>query len=205
MSARWFAFVIWAAAAATVVAWGLRLGATPPAVPAYTVPVAESGALRGDTLRLLGRDAEPVRGSAPAAPVAASEAGRFRLLGVVAPRDDRYSAAGLALIAIDGKPARPVRVGSNVDEGLVLLGVHRRGASLGPQDGAPTVTLELPERPPPATGKVALPAMPGPAPTPPVVSVPAPAEAIVPPQRAAVPVPVPEAAQPQEAASAPEQ
>jgi general secretion pathway protein C len=204
MSARWFAFVIWAAAAGTVVAWGLRLGATPPAVPAYTVPVAESGAQRGDMLRLLGRDAEPVRG-APAAPVAASEAGRFRLLGVVAPRDDRYSAAGLALIAIDGKPARPVRVGGNVDESLVLLGVHRRGASLGPQDGAPTVRLELPERPPPATGKVALPPMPAPAPTPPVVSVPAPAEAIVPPQRAAVPVPVPEAAQPQEAASAPEQ
>jgi general secretion pathway protein C len=204
MSARWFAFVIWAAVAATVAAWGLRLSATPPAVPVYTVPVAESGALRGDVLRLLGRDAQPAR-SAPAAPVVASEAGRFKLLGVVAPRDERYSAAGLALIAIDDKPARPVRVGGNVGDGLVLLGVHRRGASLGPQDGAPTVSLELPERPPPSTGKVALPPMRAPAPTPPAVAAPVPAEAIVPPQRAAVPAPVPEGAQPQEAASAPEQ
>ena len=215
MAARWFAFVIWAAVAASVAAWGLRVASSPQPVPVHTVPVAESGALRGDVLRLLGREAAAVR-TAAAAPAATSQSSRFRLLGVVAPRGDPESDLGLALIAVDGKPARPVRVGGKVEEGLLLLAVHRRGASLGPQDGAATVTLELPERPPPSTGTLAPSMVPMPTPTPtpmpapPVVSAPPPAEPIEPPQRAPVPPAAPQAlppqaAPPQEAASVPEQ
>jgi general secretion pathway protein C len=221
MAARWFAFVIWAAVAASVVAWGLQLASSPQPVPAHTVPVADSGARRGDLLQLLGREAAPVRAAA-AAPTATSQSSRFRLLGVVAPRGDPESEAGLALIAVDGKPARPVRVGGNVEEGLLLLGVHRRGASLGPQEGAPTVTLELPERPPPSTGTLApalapaptpMPALPGVA-VPPAVPIAPQAESIEPPQRAPVlpsapqavpPQAAPPQVAPQEPASAPEQ
>jgi general secretion pathway protein C len=51
----------------------------------------------------------------------------------------------MALIAVDGKPARPFRVGATIDEGLVLQAVEGRRARLGPGVDAPsTLTLELP-------------------------------------------------------------
>jgi general secretion pathway protein C len=83
-------------------------------------------------------------GSAPvaAAPAAPSLSSRFNLLGVVAgPGPDH----GAALIAIDGKPAKPYRVGVQVDEGLVLQSVQGRRAVLAAADsGQQVLTLELP-------------------------------------------------------------
>jgi general secretion pathway protein C len=88
--------------------------------------------------RLLG--ANPVSSSSAAAP-AVSLASRFSLLGVVAAR----SHSGAALIAVDGKPPRPYRVGSAIDEGLVLQSVQGRRAVLAASAGGPAVlTLELP-------------------------------------------------------------
>ena len=52
---------------------------------------------------------------------------------------------------------------------VALQAVHRRGASLGPRDGAAAVELELPALPPPATGTlppVRAGAMPPPSPMP---------------------------------------
>ncbi len=70
-----------------------------------------------------------------------SASSRFKLTGVVArPRN------GQALIAIDGKPARPFRVGAPVTDDLVLHSVAPRSASLAPSpDGPVTITLELPK------------------------------------------------------------
>jgi len=52
---------------------------------------------------------------------------------------------GAALIAIDGKPAKPYRVGVQVDEGLVLQSVQGRRAVLAAADsGQQVLTLELP-------------------------------------------------------------
>jgi general secretion pathway protein C len=52
---------------------------------------------------------------------------------------------------VDGKPARPYRVGSVVEEGLVLQSVHARQAVLGaPGNAQPLLTLELPPPPPAA-------------------------------------------------------
>jgi general secretion pathway protein C len=62
------------------------------------------------------------------------------MLGVVA---DQHS-AGAALIAVDGKPAKPYRVGDVVEDGLVLQSVKGRNAALGPVSGAAVLTLELP-------------------------------------------------------------
>jgi general secretion pathway protein C len=88
--------------------------------------------------RLLG--ANPVAASPAGAPTA-SLASRFNLLGVVAAR----SHSGAALIAVDGKPPRPYRVGSAIEEGLVLQSVQRRRAVLAASAGGPAVlTLELP-------------------------------------------------------------
>ncbi len=56
---------------------------------------------------------------------------------------------GVALIALDGKPAKPYRVGSTVADNLVLKSISKTGiilaASLQAPDG---VTLELPDRKP---------------------------------------------------------
>jgi general secretion pathway protein C len=170
MMTRLFAFVTWGAVGASAVFWALRLGVEAPRAPSFTTPVGPATAMRGDWSRVLG--APPQAGATEdgdadgaVEPAAAS---RFRLLGVVAPKtpSDR---GGVALIAVDDKPARAFRVGAVVDGQTVLLAVHRRGASLGPRDGTATVELELPALPPPATG--ALPparagAMPPPAPMP---------------------------------------
>jgi general secretion pathway protein C len=156
MKVRLLSFVIWAAVAASAVFWALRLGPVSPAAPAYTVAVAAPAAPRGELTRVLG--AAPVRPAAGAAlPVANALASRFRLLGVAAPRQGGAH-AGLALIAVDGKPARSFAVGSAVDGDLLLQAVHPRGARLGARDAAPQVTLELPPLPLPATGSYPPPA-----------------------------------------------
>jgi general secretion pathway protein C len=55
---------------------------------------------------------------------------------------------GAALIAVDGKPARPFRVGSMLVEGFVLQSVGPRSAALGGSfDGPTALTLQLPVRP----------------------------------------------------------
>jgi general secretion pathway protein C len=96
----------------------------------------------------------------------------------------------VALIAVEGKLARPVRVGARVDDELVLLTVHRRGAGLGPSGGEPTVRLELPERPPPATGVPGA-AAPTSVAAPPPVPVPSAPPAVEPVAPGASPQPVP--------------
>jgi general secretion pathway protein C len=152
MKLRLLAFVIWAAVAASAVFWALRLGTSSPAAPPHTVAVGAAAAPRGDLTRLLG--AAPVRDAAGTVVAVPSPlAARFRLLGVAAPRQggDRV---GLALIAVDGKPARSYAVGAPIDGDLVLQSVHPRGAKLGGRGAAPQVSLDLPALPPPATGSL---------------------------------------------------
>ncbi|MEP7295650.1 MAG: hypothetical protein ABI702_05630 [Burkholderiales bacterium] len=152
MLARLSAFVIWALVAATAVFWGLRLMVRAPAAPAYAVPVGDAAAVRGDLTRLLG--SAPVATSA-AAPVADANS-RFRLLGIMAPKASPGVAAayGVALIAIDGKMPKAFAVGSRVDGELLLQSVSLRTVSIGPGQGAATVTLELPPMAAAATGKL---------------------------------------------------
>ncbi|MES2949425.1 MAG: type II secretion system protein N [Pseudomonadota bacterium] len=65
----------------------------------------------------------------------------YALVGVLA--DSR--SGGAALIAVDGKPAKPYRVGATVDGNLVLQSVVGRRAVLGAGiDGPAQLTLELP-------------------------------------------------------------
>ena len=153
MKLRVIAFVIWAAVAASAMFWALRLSASSPAAPAHTVAVGAAAAPRGDLTRLFG--AAPVRDAGgPAVVVQTPLSGRFRLLGVAAPRQggDR---TGLALIAVDGKPARSYAVGALVDGELTLQSVHARGAQLGAKGAPAQVTLELPALPLAATGSLA--------------------------------------------------
>ncbi len=157
---------MWALVAAGLVFWGYRLWASPLAAPAHVQAVAEGGGLRGDLTWLLGAAAVPV--NVAIAPVA--ESNRFRLLGVLAPLPAsdaaRPSTAGVALIAVDGKPARPFAVGARVDAEWVLLSISRRSASIGPAQGSASVVLELPPPVAPATGTLARAAADGDAPRP---------------------------------------
>lgn len=151
MLSRIAAFVIWAAVAASIVFWVLRLSSQPIAAPAHAALVSNASAFRGDLSRVFGPDAAASPAVVAAAPQMQADA-RFRLIGVVAPRGAAASAEGLALIATDGKPAKAYRVGTPVDGDMVLQAVHSRGASLGPRGQAAQVSLELPALPPPATG-----------------------------------------------------
>ena len=151
MFARLSAFVIWSLVAASAVFWALRFGVAVPQAPAYAVPIGRAAPPRGDLARLFG--AAPVLAVAEEArPEAPS---RFRLIGVMAPKSSMpqgTGAYGLALIAVDGKPARAFAVGAKLDSDLVLQSVGLRTASLGPAQGARSMLLELPALPPPATG-----------------------------------------------------
>lgn len=162
MLTRIAAFVTWAAVAASLVFWSLRLWTDPLAAPAHVSVVSAASGLHGDLGRVLGADA-PRTGAPAAAPQVQADA-RFRLIGVVAPRAPGANAQGLALIATDGKPAKAYRVGAAIDGELVLQAVRPRGASLGPRGQPAQLDLELPALPPPATGVLpgAAPAGPGP-------------------------------------------
>lgn len=147
MLARLTAFVVWALVAATAVFWGLRMFVRPQPAPAYAVAVGDGVAMRGDLSRLLGATAVAAAEKAAPAPELAS---RFKLLGVMAAK--QRDGAGFALIAVDAKPARAYPVGARVDGELVLQAVSLRTASIGPSQGSPAVTLEVPALPAPATG-----------------------------------------------------
>lgn len=154
MPARLSAFVIWALVAAGLMFWGYRLFAKPAPAPANLHTVGESPGARGDFTRLLG--AAPVAVSA--APVPVVESNRFRLLGVLAPvpasDPAKASTGGVALIAVDGKPARPFAVGARLEGEMVLQGVSRRSASIGVAQGPASLVLELPPPAAPATGSL---------------------------------------------------
>jgi len=129
-------FTLWALVAASAVYWGLKFtapaGGTTAAVASRNAAPPDPAAIA----RLLG--AGPA--AAAAAPVA-SLSSRFVLVGVVA----SASHHGAALIAVDGRPARPFRVGAALDEGVVLQSVAARRAVLAASaDGPALVTLELP-------------------------------------------------------------
>lgn len=134
---RVLTFVLWAAAAASLAYWGLKLGTRSAggsaAAPAMRAPAAADPAA---VARLLGH--APT--AAATAPVA-SLASRFSLVGVVA----GASRGGAALIGVDGRPPKPFKVGSSVDGSLVLQSVQDRRAVLAASAQGPAVlTLELP-------------------------------------------------------------
>jgi len=138
-SVRGATFALWALAAGSAAFWGLQLGGgaqrtvAPLAAP-RTVAAVDAGAIA----RLLGSTPAAGMQAAPAA----SLASRFQLVGVVA---EAQSGGGAAVLSVDGKPARPYRVGASVDDGLVLKSVRGRTATLAATaDGPPVLTLELP-------------------------------------------------------------
>ena len=73
--------------------------------------------------------------------VSIAQSSRFELWGVVA----GASGQGSALIAVDGQPPRPFRVGQTVTDGVVLQSLGPKQAQLGSSaQSAPLFSLSLP-------------------------------------------------------------
>ncbi len=139
---RGMTLLVWAVLAASLAFWWLKLvpGVAPSGAP-VPEPVAAAPAPPADPAalaRLLGGGGDPAGGGAP---VLGAAPGRLTLVGVVAGRSSR----GAALIAVDGKPPRPYRVGTKIEEGLFLQSVAPRRAVLAAAPGGPaTLTLDMP-------------------------------------------------------------
>jgi general secretion pathway protein C len=162
---RGVTFVVWAAALASVVFWGLKATSSSGGPQAAVMPAAVTPVDTNQVARLLG--ARAVQVATVAAP------NRFALVGVItgAPH-------GAALIAIDGQPPKPFRVGGALEQDLVLQSVTPRRAVLArSMDGPAVATLELPL--PKSSGPSGMPVavpMPGALPVPGPQSIPIPAE-----------------------------
>lgn len=135
---RGVSFVLAALAAASASFWALKVSAVNTAT---SVPAA---AIAGPVVIDIASVARALGGGSGATPVvapSASLASRFAMQGVLADQNS----AGAALISVDGKPAKPYRVGDVVEDGLVLQSVQGRRAGLGQAGGGSAVlTLELP-------------------------------------------------------------
>lgn len=187
MVTRLLSLLVWAAVGASVLAWGLKFWGKGTPVPANAT-VAQAAPPAGmDLARVLGTP--PPQPVAP--PVAVAVDSRFKLLGLAAPGAGQTG--GLALIAVDGKPARTWRVGREVEPGLRLLAVSHRRAELGVPGAPPSLTLELPPlaqaqrgRPGEVPGVMpgAVPGMPAPAVMPGLPAVPMGASVAAPPMGA---------------------
>ena len=136
---RLLSLLVWLLLAGSLAFWLLGTrgdAAMAGAMVADTALHAEEEAMA----RLLGHvdaPAEPVA-AADNAPVQAAGTDRFVLQGAVA----NQFGTGIAVIAVEGQPARPFRVGQEVAEGWTLQAVGRRSATLRSKSGR-EVTLSF--------------------------------------------------------------
>jgi general secretion pathway protein C len=130
-------FVLSAGVAASVVYWGVkewRIQVMPdaPASPSTSAPVTTAMVARalGGGMQLAAKN------------TIAPTSTRYSLVGIIANR----SGGGAALISVDGKTAKPVRVGAFIDDRLMLQSVEGRRALLAGGANQPAeVTLDLPK------------------------------------------------------------
>ncbi len=136
--ARAGAFLLATAAAASVVYWTLQIQSVQLQAPRVSVDSASPAAVDSVAVaRALG--ASPQAAGPIVADVSVSS--RLVLAGIVA----SHKGSGAALIAVDGKPAKPFQVGATVTDNWVLRRVQARSVSLS--QGGAEVALELPQKP----------------------------------------------------------
>ncbi len=129
---------VWVLAASCVGYWILQIASNPK--PGNRIMTAaangpEANALDASSLaRLLGA-------TAPLAATPVSNSSRFALKGVVSGALGQEA----ALIVIDDKPAKAFRVGSAIEDGLILQSATARKVTLAATPGGPVLmTLEMP-------------------------------------------------------------
>jgi general secretion pathway protein C len=133
--------LLWLAAGLSLGYWTLQVLGRSPLTPVSTTAQLPEAPEPAALARVLGATPQAAAVSAPA--VAPPLSSRFQLLGVVADGSD----GGAALIAIDGQPAKPYRVGATLEGDVVLRAVQRRSVRLAPPGNALPFELSLPEAP----------------------------------------------------------
>jgi general secretion pathway protein C len=127
--ARACAFGFSALAAASLVFWGIKIFAdvtSPPAGPLKQGSVKQVDSAM--VARALGASSATSGSGTAAVPFSDTVRNRFVLTGVVADVNQR----GVALISVDGKPAKRISVGTPVTDEWVLEAVQNRRATLSP-------------------------------------------------------------------------
>ena len=133
---RLTSLLVWAVVAYSAVVFGLQWGGGEPVDAVVAGSEQKQFSPDVDSLSV-----SKALGVAPVQSASASLASRFVLVGVM----DGGPSQGVALISVDGKPAKPYRLGQNVSDGLVVVGTGPKKAELGPQMGvASSLVLELP-------------------------------------------------------------
>lgn len=130
--------------------WVMAWVASPLHVPSHTVLVGLSDMPKTDPQRLLSLAAQAVAPEESSVSQSAI-AQRIQLMGVMAGTPN-HADAGIALLVVDGKPAKAYRVGQSIDGELLVLSISRQGVNIGSSSDAVGVTLPTQSLPPPATG-----------------------------------------------------
>jgi general secretion pathway protein C len=137
---RLVTFILAAIAAASVGYWVLTWPTPTNPVRAMAPEPATPPIDTAKVALLLG--ANPGAAGAQAPTVSAQS--KYKLLGVIA----EGARGGSALIAIDGEPAKPYRVGERLTDDMVLQSVKARSVTLTADSlGSGGVTLEMPPLP----------------------------------------------------------
>jgi general secretion pathway protein C len=195
---RVFTLLIWLLVGLCAAYWAFKFVTTKP-VEATAALAAPTGVVDSKAVGKLLGATDAVAGKPANTPAST----KFVLFGLASSAGGQ----GVALIALDGKPAKPYRVGSAVADDLLLKSISKTGVMLATSlQAADGVTLELPARKPANIGPIATLANPGAAnPTgnpsgnpsfnpsvppfvPPVLPPVMPSAAVIPPQVPAAPV-----------------
>jgi general secretion pathway protein C len=139
---RILTLLAWALAAWSVTYWGLQFQGAAPSAAAPALPPAQALAAEpADVAKVFGpaietKAPEPV---AVAVVAVVDPSTRFSLSGVVASR----APGGVALLSVEGRPARPYRVGAIIDDAYTLKSVTSRSAVLVEKSSGTTFTVAL--------------------------------------------------------------
>jgi general secretion pathway protein C len=137
---RLFTLLIWLLVGLCAAYWAFKF--------VTSKPVEATAALATPTVAVDSKAVAKLLGAtdnAAAKPTNPPASTKFVLFGLA----NSAGGKGIALIALDGKPAKPYRVGSLVADDLVLKSISKTGVMLATSLKAPDgVTLELPERKP---------------------------------------------------------
>jgi general secretion pathway protein C len=139
-SLRAVTLAVWALAAWSAGYWTLQFvgsGAVTASTPAPQ-PAAVPNSEPAQMARVFGPGVDKPA-EVTAAPIAVDPGLRFALVGVVASR----ASTGVALLSVEGKPARPYRVGSTIDDGYTLKSVTARSATLATTQTGVSFTVNL--------------------------------------------------------------
>ena len=137
---RLVTFFLAAAAAASFAFWSLKWPMAARTDRVTTLEIAPATIDSAKLAQLLGFSSNGTGAPAPMANAAA----RYKLIGLIA----QGSQHGSALISVDGEPAKPVRVGELVTDGMLLQSVKGRSVTLAPEmTSNQGVTLEMPPVP----------------------------------------------------------